>query len=164
MLGLVKQSHLWGTRAFTRGDIVPVALVVLACALGAMAVRAATRLTAGGADPGAVAAAAVAPVASLAVVLAMANNRLFTSIQLLPGLIGDPFGLGWDFFGNPVDGLNLDPFGVSGRLWLQLGVLGLGHVAGAIVLARRLLRPARWAGAIALALLLSAAAAIVADV
>jgi hypothetical protein len=86
--------------------------------------------------PGSVAAAVVPAVAGLAVALAMARNRLFTSVQLLPALALDPFGArgsplarGYPFVA--------EPLGDTGLLVAQVAVLLMAHLAGAIVLARR---------------------------
>jgi hypothetical protein len=85
--------------------------------------------------------------------VAMDSNRLTTSVQLLPGLAGDPFGLGWDLFGAAGAGLEAQPFGVRGLLAAQVAVLVAGHVVGAIVLARAARRVARVPIAVVLAIL-----------
>lgn len=95
-------------------------------------------------DAGYGVARAAVPVA-VAVVLAVAleRNRLFTSVQLLPGLLGDPFGRGWDLLGPAVQGLDPSPVGAAGLVTLQLGLLLMGHLVGAVVVARRLRDNAR---------------------
>jgi hypothetical protein len=100
--------------------------------------------------------AAVPVVAGIIVAVALDQNRLSTSIQLLPGLFGDPFGRGWDLFGRSGAGLNPAPLGERGLVAAQLAVLLAGYVVGAAVLARRLERGARGPVALLLAVLASA--------
>jgi hypothetical protein len=105
---------------------------------------------------GAVACAAVPAVAAIVVAVALARNRLFTSVQLLPGLLGDPFGRGWDLLGRAGAGLDPDPLGMTGLLVAQLAVLVAGHLTGAVVHARLVRRHARVPVAIVLTVLVSA--------
>ena len=100
------------------------------------------------------AAASVPATVAIALALALGRNRLFTSLQLLPGLFGDPFGLGWDLFGPAVDGLDPAPLGVTGLALTQLAALLVGHAAGAAALARRAAKPNRLPALLALFLLL----------
>jgi hypothetical protein len=100
-------------------------------------------------------------VAAIVVAVALDRNRLFTSIQLLPELVGDPLGRGWDLFGGPT--LDPDPLSTRGLLTLQLGLLAGGHVTGAVVLARRLERISRGPVALILAALASASVIAVAS-
>jgi hypothetical protein len=86
----------------------------------------------------------------------MERNRLFTSVQLLPQLLGDPFGSGWDLFGRAGAGLDPAPLGTRGLLAAQLAILVSGHLVGAIVVALRLRRRAREPVAAGLALLAGA--------
>jgi hypothetical protein len=81
--------------------------------------------------------------AAVIVAVAMESNRLTTSVQLLPALLGDPFGEGWDLFGRATSGLDPAPFGISGLLVAQLAILLAGFLAGAAVLARQLPRAER---------------------
>ena len=85
----------------------------------------------------------VPAVAGIVLAVAMESNRLTTSVQLLPGLLGDPFGSGWDLLGRAGAGLDPAPFGISGLLAIQLAALVAGFLAGAIVLARRVARQGR---------------------
>jgi hypothetical protein len=106
----------------------------------------------------AAAGAAVPAVAAIILAVAMERNRLSTSVQLLRGLLGDPFGRGWDLLGRAGAGLDPDPLGMTGLLAAQLVVLVAGHVAGAVVHAGRVRRRARVPGAVALAALVGASA------
>jgi hypothetical protein len=108
--------------------------------------------------PGSVAVAAVPAVASVILAVAMARNRLFVSLQLLPILASDPFGRGWNLFGTADWGLVPEPLGDGGRALAQALVLVAGHVAGAVVLARRAPRTARLPATLALCALLVVAA------
>jgi hypothetical protein len=112
---------------------------------------------------GAAARAAVPALAGIVVAVAMDRNRLFTSVQLLPTLVGDPLGRGWDLFGRAGAGLDPDPLGTRGLLLTQLGVLGAGHLVGAVVVARRVRRAARVPIAVALALLVAASVIAIAS-
>ena len=69
-------------------------------------------------------------VAGIILAVALDRNRFFTSLQLLPGLLGDPFGAGWDLFGDTTESLDPAPLGDVGLLWAQLGILLTGSVAG----------------------------------
>ena len=82
-------------------------------------------------------AGAVPALAGVALALALARSRLLTSVQLLPILVSDPLGRGWDLFGTADWGVNPDPLGVAGRAAVQVGILLAGHVAGGAVVARR---------------------------
>jgi hypothetical protein len=98
---------------------------------------------------GSVAAAMVPAVAGVTLATALAHNRLFTSLQLLPGLFVDPLGSG----GGPLArgaSLDPDPLGAIGLVAVQVGVLLVGHVLGALVLARRVPAPQRQPGMVAL--------------
>jgi hypothetical protein len=159
LFGAVRRSELWGEL-----NVVPDALlwatlgvvgscVVIAGLLEGMA-RAAYRGRAG------VARAAVPALAGIIVAVAMDFNRLFTSVQLLPRLLGDPFGKGWDPFGTGGAGLDPAPLGTTGLTVAQLATLLAAHVVGAIVLARGVRRNDRGPGAVALTIL--AAASVIA--
>lgn len=162
LFGPVRRSSLWGTL-----NVVSLAsLYAAAGVIGASAAmgglfwllqRWSARLDA----PGSLAAAVVPAVASVILAVAMARNRLFTSIQLLPILASDPLGRGWNLFGTAEWGLVPTPLGDWGLALAQAIVLVMGHLAGAVVLARRASRSGRLPAAVALcALLVSAALAL----
>jgi hypothetical protein len=94
----------------------------------------------------------VVPNATLYATIGLVRNRLFTSVQLLPGLLLDPLGGGG---GPAVVGLNHDPLGHTGLAVAQLAVLMAGHLAGAIVMARRTPPEARGPGMVSLAVLVA---------
>jgi len=98
----------------------------------------------------AVARGAVPAVAGIMLAVALERNRLSTSVQLLPGQLGDPFGLGWDLLGPAVAGLDPAPLGAAGLLALQLTVLVTAHLAGALAVALRLRDTARLPAAVLL--------------
>ncbi|MDP8955625.1 MAG: hypothetical protein M3N24_01500 [Actinomycetota bacterium] len=102
---------------------------------------------------GAAAAASVPALVSIALAVSMASSRLFNSLQLLPLLAGDPFGLGWDLLGTADWIVSTEPLGHVGLKVVQMIVLLIGHVVGAIVLSRRVQQPARAPALAALALL-----------
>jgi len=107
----------------------------------------------GGSARAAVTRAAVPATAGVILAVAPDRNRLLTSVQLLPGLLGDPLGRGWDLLGRGGAGLDPEPFGITGLLVLQLGVLTAGYAVGALVLGRSLAWRARLPAAAGLALL-----------
>ncbi|MGH2786400.1 MAG: hypothetical protein ACRDJV_00640 [Actinomycetota bacterium] len=155
LFGAVRRSELWGdlnadpnSLLWATVGVVGAGLIV-AGLLEGMA-RAAERGRSG------VARGAVPAVAGIVVAVALDFNRLFTSVQLLPGLLGDPFGEGWDLLGRAGAGLDPAPLGVDGLLWAQLGVLLAGHLAGAVVVARGLPPGDRAPGAAVLAVLTAA--------
>ena len=105
---------------------------------------------------------AMAPaVAGVVVAVAMARNRLTTSLQLLPGLAGDPFGEGWDLLGDPVAGLDPAPLGAWGLLAAQLSVLVLATAWGAASMALRSDRQVRLPAVLLLGQLAAVGAAAV---
>jgi hypothetical protein len=159
LFGAVRRSSLWGAL-----NVAPLAVLYAtagllgACAATTAFLWAMGRWSSRHRSPGATTAAAVPAVASLAVAIGMARNRLFTLVQLLPGVASDPFGLGWDLFGTADWALNPDPFGHVGLSLLQLLVLVAGHLAGAWVLSHRVDLPHRTPGVVALGVLVGAAA------
>ena len=145
LFGAARRSELWGDLNTADGASVLAALgVALSCAAAAL-------LLAGSRAAGV--RAAVPAVAGIVVAVALDRNRLFTSVQLLPGLLGDPFGRGWDLLGRAGEGLDPAPLGTRGLLLAQLTVLLAGQVAGAVVLARSVRREARGPAAVALSIL-----------
>jgi hypothetical protein len=106
-----------------------------------------------GAPRGAVITAALPAVAGVILAVAMDRNRLFTSIQLLPGVLGDPFGEGWDVFGSATAGLDPAPLGTTGLLVAQLATLAAGYLWAALVFARGTPRTPRTPAAAGLAVL-----------
>ena len=107
------------------------------CLVGASVGTLAARV--GAAPQRATVARALVPVAAgVVLAVALARNRLFTSIQLLPGLAGDPLGRGWDVFGSPISGLDPSPLGAAGLVALQLGIVAAAHVLAAATAPRTL--------------------------
>jgi hypothetical protein len=157
LFGAVRRSELWGdlNTAHGAGLYAAVGVVVFsAMAAGLLALMAAAARQAGAAAVAAM--AAVPGVAGVIVAVAMDQNRFTTSIQLLPGLLGDPFGRGWDLLGRAEEGLDPAPLGEAGLLAAQLGIVLAGYAAGAAVAARRLERSDRGPVALLLAVLTSA--------
>jgi hypothetical protein len=153
LFGAVRRSELWGElNTAAEPQLFAAAGVIASCALGAgllMLMSGATERS----SRAAVARAAVPAVAGVILAVALDRNRLFTSVQLLPGLLGDPLGRGWDVLGRADAGLDPDPLGITGLLVLQLGVLVTGYAAAAVVLGRRVRRRARLPAAAGLSLL-----------
>ena len=158
LFGAARRSELWGDlNTIEHADLVAAIGVFVAATVGAallLGIRAVARIETPAAAA-TVARAAVPVVAGIVVAVALERNRLTTSAQLVPGLLGDPFGEGWDLFGQAGAGLVAEPFGTRGLLLAQLGVVLAGHVAGAIVSARYLERAARIPVALVLGLLVN---------
>ncbi len=151
LFGALRRSELWGgLNTVQEADLVATLGVVASCAVGAGLLA----LMAGsGAGRAAAIAAALPAVAGVIVAVAMDRNRLFTSVQLLPGLFGDPFGEGWDLSGSATAGLDPAPLGTTGLLAAQLGTVLAGYVWAAVVFARAAPRTARTPPAAGLAVL-----------
>jgi hypothetical protein len=164
LFGAIRRSELWGDlNTVQEAELVATAGVVVSC-LVVVGLLTLTAVSGEGADARAAAARAAVPAAAgIIVAVAMDRNRLFTSVQLLPELLGDPFGRGWDLFGRAGAGLDPAPLGVAGLLWAQLVILVGGHLAGAVIGARRLERRARAPVALALAILAGASVIAVAS-
>jgi len=81
--------------------------------------------------PGSVTAASVPMVAAVGLSIALAENRLFIGLQLLPRVIADPFARGDE--GSPIV---VDPLGYTALVILRLVVLLVGAVL-AVRIARR---------------------------
>jgi hypothetical protein len=163
LFGAYRRTELWGElNTVSHAGLVAAIGLALACAAGAALLVGMRVATFRAGDPAAVARAAVPAVAAIVVAVGMERNRLTTSLQLLPGLLGDPFGRGWDLLGSAASGLDPAPFGTAALIALQLGVLLLGALAGVFVAAGSMPRSARLPYAAASALLADAAVLAVA--
>ncbi len=149
--GAIRQSSLWGGLNLAEHALVLATAGIAVAAGGFAALLWWIERWAGAVEArGSVAAAMVPAVLGLAIALALARNRLFTSVQLLPGLLADPLGSG----GGPLARgypLEPDPLGVTGLVLAQAAVLLAAHVAGALILARRAAAPGRQPAMVALA-------------
>jgi hypothetical protein len=157
LFGAIRRSELWGSLNTVDGALAFAILGVLTSAglvVGLLVWFGRQARNQGAA--GSMALAAVPALAGIVVAVAMDRNRLSTSLQLLPGLLGDPFGRGWDLFGAAGARLDPAPLGTTGLSVAQYAVLLAGHLAGAIVLARGVDRGAREPAALGLSLLLAA--------
>lgn len=164
LFGAARRSELWGSLNVARSAELLAALGVIAsCAAAAGLLILAAALAKRANADATVSRAAVPAVAGIILAVALDRNRLFTSVQLLPELLTDPFGKGWDPFGRAATRLDPAPLGTRGLLVAQLAVLTLGHVAGAVVLARGADRSARVTAAVAIAILVGAAVIAVAS-
>ena len=135
LFGAARRSALWGEL-----NSVPAALrlatigVTSASAVVAGLLWAATRIRREVPERSVIR-ATVPALAGIIVAVALDRSRLLTSLQLLPHLLFDPFGLGWDPLGVAESTLAqlLDD---SRLLFVQLAALLAGQVAGAILMAR----------------------------
>jgi len=157
LFGALRASELWGERnVASRAELYALAGLTTSCALWALLLSRLERSSSRRGAPGTVAAGVVPVIAAFTVASALANNRLFTSLQLLPGLMGDPFGEGWNLFGEAAIGLHPSPLGATGLAVVQVVVLLLGFVAGSSVVSRRAAPDGRYPAIIALSLLAAA--------
>jgi hypothetical protein len=160
LFGEIRRTELWGSLNVVPGALAWGTLALIGSAgLGATVLHSLEGWASRRRASGSVAAATVAAVASIGVALAMARSRLFTSLHLLPTVLVDPFGFGWDLFGSAARGVEA-PLTPARLALVQLVVLLAGHAAGAAVLAQR--RPgSRVPATVALALLMGVATATV---
>lgn len=154
--GAIRRSQQWTGVDAATGAWAHAALGLLGSCVALVLLLVLARRLAVRVDGAAGIARAVVPAAAAVVVaVALGRNRLTSSVQLLPGLVGDPFGLGWDLLGPSVDGLDPAPLGVAGLLAVQVALLVVGHLVGAVVVAWRLGRRARMPATVVLALLMA---------
>jgi hypothetical protein len=153
--GAIRRSTLWGDLNVAEHALI-LATGGLAVAAGGFALLLgwAERRADAAQARGAVAVAMVPAVVGVAVAMALSRNRLFTSVQLLPGLLIDPFGSGGGPLGRG-SSVDPDPLGTVGLVAVQVGVLLAGHVLGALVLGRRATMQQRQPGMVALAVSVS---------
>ena len=163
VFGAVRRTSVW-TPLHARDDEWVFAAVglVASCALMGAAAGLEARAGRTGAQRAVVSRVLVPAVASLVIAVALARNRLFNSVQLLPGLVGDPLGRGWDLLGSPTEGLREAPLGVTGLVALQLAVIGVLHLVAAVTGARQLPRDQRLSviGVLAVSVALSMTAVV----
>jgi hypothetical protein len=154
LFGALKQTAVWGPLSVSPDAALYGVVGVMSCAtLGGLGLWALSRWEEHLGARGGVAAASVVSVCSIALALAMARNRVFTSVQLLPALAGDPFGFGWNLLGEAGVGIDPAPLGITGRLVAQASVLVVGHAAGSALIAHRTAAPRRLPAFVALAAL-----------
>jgi len=134
LFGLVRRAEVW--TELTAGPMFAVystvGLVVTCAVFAGFLVLMGLVANLVGARPG-VARAAVPAVAGIVVAVALARDRLFIAAQLLPGLLGDPFGFGWDLLGPAMDGLDTEPLSPRNLIVLQLAIVVLTHLVAAVV-------------------------------
>ena len=149
LFGAARRSELWGSlNTVEHADLVATVGVLGSCAVAAGLL---TLMATSSGGRAAVIAAALPAVAGVILAVAMDRNRLFTSVQLLPGLVGDPFGEGWDLLGTPR--IDPAPLGTTGLLVAQLTTLFAGYLTAAVVFARLAPPRARTPSAAGLAVL-----------
>jgi hypothetical protein len=163
LFGAVRGTGLWARLV---GDPADPVTATLGLAVFCLVVAAVLAGVAHASEPlqarAGIARAVVPVVVAVSVAVALERYRFTTSLQLLPGLLGDPFGLGWDPLGPAVEGLDPTPVTPLTLLWLQLAVLAVGHLAGAVVVARGLRDRARLPAALVLVHLTAGSMAAVA--
>ena len=139
IVGAVRRTELWsGVAVLPAATLYSTAVFLAACLLGAALAGLTQRLAGAPEQAAAVTRALVPVVAGVVLAAALARNRLFNSVQLLPGLVGDPLGRGWDLLGRPLDGPVAAPLGAAGLVTLQLAVVAVACLVGAFVATRPL--------------------------
>lgn len=138
LFGVLRRTELWsGVAVRSDAPLWATAGLVAASGAGAAVATLASRIGPG-AHRATVARALVPAAAGVLLAVALARNRLFTSVQLLPGLLGDPLGRGWDLLGPPIEGLDASPLGAAGLVALQLGVVAVALLLAAVTAPRGL--------------------------
>lgn len=137
LFGGVRRTTWFSESLSASSSLVATLGVGAACALGAALGTLAARWGTS-AQRAAAVQALVPATAAVALAIALARNRLFSSVQLLPGLLGDPLGRGWDLLGSPTSGLDPAPLGATGLIVLQLCLVGVLHLGAAAVTVRSL--------------------------
>ena len=153
LFGAYRRSETWTGLVDVTDAVVATAAMLAFAALGAAVVTLLARVSGllaprrqrvDTVDPAAVVVLAFGPViVGVVVAVALARNRFFNAVQLLPGLVGDPLGLGWDLLGDSLAGLDPAPLGAAGLLATQLVVLLATHLWGVVLAGRLLPRAAR---------------------
>lgn len=139
LVGALRRTELWsGVAALPRATTYATVGLLVACVVAGGLVLLAQRLAASPAQRAAVAQSLVPVAAGVVVAISLARNRFFTSVQILPGLLGDPLGRGWDLLGSPTSGLDPAPLGATGLVALQLGVIAGAHLLAAVIAPRPL--------------------------
>ncbi len=139
LFGLVRRTELWSPLAVRpQADLYATAGLLLACAVIGSVATLAGRVGGTAASRAVVVRTLVPITAGVVLAVALARNRLSTSLQLLPGLLGDPFGQGWDLLGSPSEGLDPAPLGAAGLVAAQIVVVALAHVLAAATAPRTL--------------------------
>lgn len=154
--GAIRRSQQWtGVDAATGAWAYATGAVLASCALVLLLLLLSRRIGRRVGGEAGVARAVVPVAAAVVLAVSLGRNRLTNSVQLLPGLLGDPFGEGWDLLGPALDGLDAAPLGVDGLLAAQVAVLVAGHLVGAVVAGWWSGRQARMPATIALAVLMA---------
>jgi hypothetical protein len=137
LFGALRRTGLWSPVAvLPQATLYATAAFLAACAIGGTAAHLAARI--GSPEQRAAVARALVPVAAgVAIAVSLARNRLFNSVQILPGLAGDPLGRGWDLLGTPTT-VNAAPLGAVGLVVLELAVVAVAHLLAAATVPRTL--------------------------
>ncbi|QZY29964.1 hypothetical protein [Nocardioides coralli] len=139
LFGVFSRTELWTTIAPDTWPVWSGTVGLLAsCGLAAGVVVLSGRVSRSAEQRAAVVRALVPVAAAVVLAVALERNRFFTSVQLLPQLLGDPLGRGWEVLGLSGMTLNPDPLGAAGVVWLQLGLVTAGHVVSAAAAPRPL--------------------------
>jgi hypothetical protein len=134
---VVRRTEVWSSVLASQHPVLwsTVGYLVL-CGLLAGAAELAARAASGAQERAGVAQSLLPVLVGVGLAVAVARDRLFTSVQLLPGLIGDPLGRGWDLFGTPTDGLVVSPLAAVWLVTLQLSLVIGAHLFAAMSVPR----------------------------
>lgn len=140
LFATVRRTELWSVVA-VRTDALWWASVTLVgcCVVGAgLAVGGSAAEMRTTRSTGAAVVRALVPVtAGIALAVALGHNRFTTSVQLLPRLLEDPFGRGWDWLPTPT-ALDPAPLGAAGLVAVQLVLAAGAHLLAAATAPRSL--------------------------
>lgn len=121
LFGALRRTELWSpvaTAAHATGW--STAAHLGACLLGAGVLAATARSRRDPGLRGAMCTGALVTAGGFALATALSRNRFFTSLQILPEVLADPFGAGWDPLGSPTDQLAPAPLGAAGLVAVQI--------------------------------------------
>jgi len=131
-------SRLWGSlEVGPLGAWFDLAGLAACAAAGAVLLRVCDRRAGRLESPGTVTAAAVPLVAAIGFAVGLSRNRFTNSVQLVPRLVSDPLGQGWDVFRMADFPVNPELVPNLVRVLAQVGVLLLGGVFGVLAVRGR---------------------------
>ena len=134
----LRTSELWLPLTRRLGPQAADVTGFVACAGGGgLLLWAAERIARGSGAEGTPTASAVPVIGALCIAAAMIDGQVLIAVQLLPALLGDPLGRGWDLFGAAAWQPATNPLGDVGHTATQVLILVAGGVAGARVARRR---------------------------
>lgn len=144
LFGALRRTEVWSPVASSaHATWWSTAAYLGACLLAAVALTVTARSRRDPGLRGAVCSGALLAAGGLALATALSRNRFFTSVQILPEVLTDPFGAGWDPLGSPTDQLSPAPLGAAGLIAVQIVLVAGTAVWAAVMAASRTRRTSR---------------------